>query len=211
MTAPIDNPVRGRLNAAFFRLMDRYVHFVLGDRKQQLLADLPDTVVEIGPGAGTNLRYYRPGTTLIAVEPNVHMHGRLRRAAARRHIRLDLLPVGAEDTGLRAGSVDAVVCTLVLCTVPDPAAVLAEVRRLLRPGGRLLFVEHVGAPQRSALGLLQRLLHPLWRWCFEGCELRRHTAGTLEAADFRAIDLEHYRLRSAFLPVNAQIAGTATA
>ncbi|MBJ7356080.1 class I SAM-dependent methyltransferase [Nocardioides sp.] len=207
--ATIANPVRGRLNAAFFRLVDGYVHRRLGDRKQALFADLPQRVVELGPGTGANLRYFRPGTHLVAIEPNPHMHPPLARAAAAAGITLDVRAVGAEATGLPSASVDAVVCTLVLCTVPDPAAALAEVRRILRPGGRLLLVEHVAAGRGTFLARLQRLLGRPWRWAFEGCHLHRHTADAVHAAGFSEVRLEHYRLRSVFLPVNQQVSGTA--
>jgi SAM-dependent methyltransferase len=123
---------------------------------------------------------------------------------------LDIRAVGAEDTGLPTGSVDALVCTLVLCTVPDPAAALAEARRILRPGGRLVFVEHVAAPEGTALAGLQRLLRSGWRWAFEGCDLRRPTGALLAAAGFADVELEHYRLRSLFVPVSEQITGVAT-
>jgi SAM-dependent methyltransferase len=207
----IANPVRGRLNAAFFRLVDRYVHRLLGARKAALFAGLPDEVVELGPGTGTNMRYYRRGTRLIAIEPNPHMHTALARAATRRGVNLDIRAVGAEATGLPTGSVDAMVCTLVLCTVPDPGATLAEARRILRPGGRLVFVEHVAAPAGTALAGLQQLLRRGWQWAFEGCDLCRPTGALLAAAGFAEVDLEHYRMRSLFLPVNEQVAGVATA
>jgi len=164
---------------------------VLGDRKQELLAGLPNTVVELGPGTGANLRCNRTGTTLLAVEPNVHMHARLKRAATEKRISLQLLPVGAQHTGLAQGSDDAVVCTLVLCTVPDPTAVLTEVRQVLQPGGRLLILEHVRAPHRSGLGLLQRVLRPLWRWAFVGCDLRRPTAAALDLPPHQHRDRRH--------------------
>jgi SAM-dependent methyltransferase len=205
------NPLRGRLNATFFRVVDGYVHRLLGDRKAALFADLPDDVVELGPGTGANLRYYRPGTRLVAIEPNPHMHPALIRAAARRAVDLDMRPVGAEATGLPGGSVDAVVCTLVLCTVPDPVTALAEARRILRPGGRLLVIEHVAAPEGSVLARLQRLLQPGWQWAFEGCDLCRPTGALLSTAGFAAVELERYRLRSLFVPVNEQLAGVATA
>ncbi len=205
------NPVRGRANAAFFRLVDSYVHHVVGVRKAALFADLPETVVELGPGTGANLRYYRPGTRLVAIEPNPHMHPALVRASARHGIQLDVRTVGAEATGLPSGSVDAVVSTLVLCTVPDPAAALAEARRILRPGGKLLLIEHVAAPRRTGLAVLQRLLRKPWRWAFEGCDVRRSTAELVDDAGFAEVRLERYRLRSVFLPVNEQVAGTATA
>lgn len=204
------NPVRGRFNAVFFRMVDGYVHRLLGDRKAALFADLPDDIVELGPGTGANLRYYRPGTRLVAIEPNPHMHSALARTAARRAIRLDIRSVGAEATGLSTNSVDAVVCTLVLCTVLDPVAALAEARRILRPNGRLLLIEHVAAPQGSVLARLQRLLRPGWQWAFEGCDLCRPTGTLLATAGFAAVELERYRLRSWFVPVNEQVAGVAT-
>lgn len=202
----IANPVRGRLNACFFRAVDGYVHRVLGARKASLFADLPATVVELGPGTGANLRYYRPGTRLVAIEPNPHMHPGLRHAAERHGIDLELHAVGAEATGLPDASVDAVVGTLVFCTLADPGAALAEVRRILRPGGRLVLLEHVAAD--GGLGRVQRLLRPGWRWAFEGCDLRRHTADVL-VETFPDAAVERYRLRSVFWPVNEQIAATA--
>lgn len=205
----IANPVRGRLNAGFFRLVDGYVHRRLGARKEALFADLPQQVVELGPGTGANLKYFRPGTHLIAIEPNPHMHPALARGAAARGVSLDVRATGAEATGLPSASVDAVVSTLVLCTVPDPAAALAEVRRILRPGGRLHLIEHVAARRGTLMAGLQQLLRRPWLWAFEGCDLDRHTADTIRAAGFSGVELQRYRLRSVFLPVNEQLAGTA--
>ena len=139
------------------------------------------------------------------------MHSALAQAAIRRGVNLDIRAVGAEATGLPPASVDAIVCTLVLCTVPDPAAALAEARRILRPGGRLVFIEHVAAPADAALAGLQRRLRRSWKWAFEGCDLCRPTGALLTAARFANLDLEHYRIRSLFLPVNEQVAGVATA
>ncbi|GAA4773356.1 class I SAM-dependent methyltransferase [Actinomycetospora chlora] len=208
---PAPHPVRGRLNAAFFRLVDGAVHRLLGERKAALFADLPATLVELGAGTGANMRYYAPGTRVIAIEPNPSMHGPLRASAARYGIDLEIRAVGAEDTGLPDGCVDAVVSTLVLCTVVDPAAALAEARRVLRPGGRLIVLEHVAAPEGSALARVQRALWSGWRWAFEGCDLQRHTGELLTAAGFADVALEHYRGGSTvFLPVDQQVAGTLT-
>ncbi|GAB3744550.1 class I SAM-dependent methyltransferase [Microlunatus parietis] len=203
----MNNPIRGPLNAATLRAVDNYTHRLVGVRKQRLFADLPRQVVEIGPGTGANLRYYRPGTWLVAIEPNVHMHRRLRAAARRRGIDLELRTETAERIWLPDASVDVVVSTLVLCTVPDPDAAVREIRRVLRPGGRLLFLEHVRADGGS--GRVQRLAARPWHWLFEGCDVRRDTERTLRDAGFASVDLERYQLRSAFLPINPQIAGTA--
>ncbi len=206
----IDNGVRGPLNAAVFRGVDTYAHLMFGRRKRELFAGLPTTVMEIGPGTGTNFRYYRAGTRLIAVEPNRNMHASLRKAARRYGIELELRSEGAEAIGMPDASVDAVVSTLVLCTVPDPAAAIAEIHRVLRPGGRFIFLEHVRAGSRHpALRIVQRAVARPWHWFFEGCDVLRDTESTLERIGWTALDVQRYRVPTMFLPINSQIAGSA--
>lgn len=205
------HPVRGPLNAAFFWLAGGMFDRLLHSRKRRVYADLPDTVVELGSGVGANLRYLPSGSRLIAVEPNPAMHRRLRRAADRHGVRLDLRALPAERTDLPDASAEVVLSSLVLCSVADPARVLDEVRRVLRPGGRFVFVEHVAAPEGTFLRRLQRLVRAPWGWCFEGCSCERDLASLVRAAGFGAVDIESYRLRSPFLPFNTQIAGVATA
>jgi SAM-dependent methyltransferase len=205
------HPVRGPLNAAFFWLAGGMFDRLLRHHKRRVYSDLPDTVVELGSGVGANLRYLAPGSTLVAVEPNPAMHRRLRRAAGRRGVQLDLREVTAEHTDLADASADVVLSSLVLCSVSDPAQVLAEVRRVLRPGGRFVFVEHVAARDGSLLRRLQRLVRRPWAWCFEGCSCERDLATAVRAAGFDRVDIDDYRLRSPFLPFNTQIAGVAKA
>lgn len=209
--APVfeQHPARGRFNAAFFRLMDGYIDHSLRRHKQRVFADLPAEVVELGSGVGANLRHLRPGTTLVAVEPNRYMHARLRTAAARRGVHLQLRERMAESTGLAAASVDAVISSLVLCTVGDPDAVLAEVRRILRPGGSFRFVEHVCAPSGTATRLAQRVFRRPWAWTFEGCSCERDLEGAVRRAGFARVEVERYRLHTPFVPFNTQVAGMA--
>ena len=206
-----DNPIRGRLNALFFRSLDRYLHRLLGDRKRALFAGHPKRILEIGPGTGANFRYLAPGTEVIAVEPNRHMHSALRRAATRRAITVELLARSADHTGLANESVDMVVSTLVLCTVPTPEATLAEIRRILRPGGRFIFLEHVAARPGSWLRRLQELVRRPWQWCFEGCHTHRDTLAAIHRAGFSEVRAEQNLLRSPFVPVNTQVYGVAVA
>jgi SAM-dependent methyltransferase len=209
-SATAGNAVRGRLNAAVLRASDGYGHLLMGRRKRPLFASLPPTVVEIGPGTGANLRYYRPGTRLIAIEPNRHMQAPLRKAAQRYGIELELRDEGADAIGLPGASVDAVVSTLVLCTVPDPAATLREVRRILRPGGRFLFLEHVRAGQsHPVLRTVQRSVARPWRWLFEGCDVLRDTEATLAQTGWARLEVQRYHVPTLFLPINTQIAGEA--
>jgi SAM-dependent methyltransferase len=203
------NVVRGPFNAAFFSVMDGYLDRLLGRRKRAVFDDLPTRIVEIGPGVGANFRYYRPGTEVVAIEPNPAMHPGLQARADRHGIKLDLRSIRGEQIEVADESVDAVVSSLVLCTVSDPALVVSEVRRVLRPGGRYAFVEHVAAPQGSQLRRVQAAVRAPWAWCFEGCSCERDLAAVIEGAGFAHVDLESYRLRSPFLPFNTQVAGVA--
>jgi SAM-dependent methyltransferase len=205
------HPARGRFNAAFFAAVGPTIEGHLRPHKQRVFADLPGTVVELGPGVGANLAHLSPGSTLVAVEPNPHMHSRLRAAADRHGVHLDLRERVAEDTGLPDHGTDCVISSLVLCTVADPAAVLAEVRRVLRPGGTYRFVEHVAAPAGSRTRALQRALRRPWGWTFEGCSCERDLTAVLRGAGFARLDVEPHRLRSPFVTFNPQIAGVAHA
>lgn len=209
-TPPQANPVRGRFNAMFFRAMDRYLDKLFGQRKITMFEGLPETVVEIGSGTGTNFRYFKPGTRVISIEPNPHMHAPLLDRAAKKGIDLTLVPRGAESTGLETESVEAVVSTLVLCTVPNVEASVREIHRILKPGGRLYFLEHVAAPKGSATRKLQERIAKPWSWLFEGCHTHRNTLAAIQRAGFRKVQADRYTARSPFLPVNPQVAGVAT-
>lgn len=204
----VGNPVRGRLNAWIFKQLEAYHHRKLGAVKREAFGGLPRTVVEIGAGAGANLRYLDPGTRVIAVEPNRHMHPHLRDAARRWGVELDLRPAFAERLPLADASVEAVISSLVLCCVRDPAAVLAEIRRVLAPGGRLWCVEHVRAPEGTPLATVQRALARPWRWFFEGCE-HRDVAALLHAAGFASVEVEPFTIHTAVLPIRSAISAVA--
>jgi SAM-dependent methyltransferase len=202
---------RGRFNAAFFTVMGPNLEWNLRRHKRRVFADLPRSVVELGSGVGANLRYLPTGSTLVAVEPNPHMHRRLQAAAERAGVRLDLRERGAERTGLPDHSADTVISSLVLCTVRDPAEVLAEVRRILRPGGTFRFVEHVAARPGTPTRWLQRASRRPWGWTFEGCSCERDLAAAVGAAGFARVDVEPFRLHTPFITFNTQIAGVAYA
>jgi SAM-dependent methyltransferase len=204
------HPVRGPLNALFFTALEGYSDRLLRPHKEAAFSDLPPTVVELGPGVGANLRYLPAGTRLIAVEPNPAMHARLRARAARAGVELEVHPTAAERLDLPDASVDAVISSLVLCTVPDPARAVAEVRRVLRPGGRYAFLEHVAAPEGTALRHLQRAVRRPWGWAFEGCSCERDLRSVIQDAGFARTTIADHRMGGPFLPVDTQISGVAT-
>jgi SAM-dependent methyltransferase len=205
------NPLRGRFNSAFFWCMGGYLNLQMRKRKKKVFSNLPADVVEIGSGVGANLRFLPRGARLTAIEPNPYMHARLRRAARRRGVELEIRSVAGERIDLPDACADAVISSLVLCTVSDPAAVLAEIRRILRPGGRFSFAEHVVAKRRTPTRWSQRIVRRPWAWVFEGCSCERDLTSLINAAGFASVDIDAYRIHSLFLPFNTHIAGTAVA
>lgn len=203
---------RSRFNAWFFDAFDRYINHITARHKARAFTGIePGRVLEIGAGVGANFDHLPRGASVLAVEPSLAMHDALGRRAAERDIELELVPASAERLPLPDASVDEVICSLVLCTVPDPAAAVREVRRVLRPGGRFRFVEHVAAPAWSPRRWLQHAIRRPWSWVFEGCDLCRDTAALVEASGFASVELRRGRLRgSLFVPVNTVVSGIAT-
>jgi ubiquinone/menaquinone biosynthesis C-methylase UbiE len=153
--------------------------------RAELVGDLTGRVLEIGSGTGLNLPHYRPEVDLVLTEPHPAMRAQLERRATGRRVQ----PYPAERLEFPEASFDVVVSTLVLCTVPDPDAALAEVHRVLKPGGELRFIEHV-ASDRRGWAALQRWLDPLWSPLAGGCHLCRHTPEAIATAGFEVRRLE---------------------
>jgi SAM-dependent methyltransferase len=210
--AAFDHGPVSRFNAWFFSAFDRYINLIARRHKQAAFAEIDsDVVVELGAGVGANLGYLPAGTRLIAIEPSQQMHDRLQARAEQAGVDLELIAQGAESLPLEDAAYDEVICSLVLCTVADPDRVLGEVRRILRPGGRFRFVEHVAAPAWSPRRWLQGIIRRPWSWLFEGCTLDRDTASRIRAAGFGEVELRRERFHwSLFVPVNTTIWGVAT-
>jgi ubiquinone/menaquinone biosynthesis C-methylase UbiE len=186
------HPVRGRLNSWFLAAAEKPMHREYGDRKLRIFGDLPATIVELGPGSGANFRYYPRGTRVIAVEPNPMMLKRMYSKAAEHGIEIDLRHAGAEGMEVESARADLVISTLVLCSVRDPEQVLSEVKRVLKPGGRFAFLEHVAAEPGTRLRKVQDAIHDPWHWLGEGCHLNRDTASSIVGAGFSRVELERF-------------------
>lgn len=144
-------------------------------RRRRLLGAARGRVLEVGAGTGLNLPCYGPAVTeLVLTEPVAPMRDRLAERARREGVDVEIVDAAGEALPFPDGAFDAVVCTLVLCTVPDQEAALREIRRVLRPGGTLLFIEHVRAGGAARAWAQDRLARP-WRWIGAGCACNRET------------------------------------
>ena len=164
--------------------------------KRALLGDLSGTILEIGPGIGVNLAYYPQDIRWIGIEPNPLLHPHLRTALDARRIAGEFRFGSAESLDVPDASLDAVVSTLVLCTVPDVTATLREILRVLRPGGRFVFIEHVAAPPNTFTHRVQRFVKPAWRYFGDGCHPDRETWRSIKSAGFSSVHLDHFRVPS---------------
>jgi SAM-dependent methyltransferase len=176
-------------------------------RKRRLLGGLRGAILEIGPGAGPNLAFFFPEIHWLGVETNPAMLPYLQKEARRLGMALELRDGGPEILPVDSASMDAVVSTLVLCSVPNLAKTLQEIRRVLKPGGTFAFIEHVAAPRGTALRRVQGLVSPLWQWQGDGCHPDRETGLAIDQAGFSQVQMEHFK---ASVPiVSPQIAGFA--
>lgn len=163
--------------------------------RQRNVARASGRVLEVGIGSGENLPLYTAAVTeVIGVEPSPRLAAMARESAARASYPVTVAEASAEQMPLDAGSIDTIVMTWTLCSIPDPGRALAEMRRVLKPEGRLLFVEHGLAPDRG-VRFLQRRLTPLWKRLAGGCHLDRDTAALIANAGFE-ID----RLETGYMP-----------
>jgi ubiquinone/menaquinone biosynthesis C-methylase UbiE len=179
----------------------------LAARKRELFRSISGNVLEIGAGTGPNLAYYPKDIHLVGIEPNPFMHKYLRKEAQRLGMAIDVHEGTAENVGLRENSVDAVVGTLVLCSVPDVPRTLKEILRVLKPGGRFYFVEHVAAPRGTVLRRIQRWVHPFWKRIADGCHPDRETWNSLEEAGFGKVTYDRFNVPAPV--VGPHIAGVA--
>jgi SAM-dependent methyltransferase len=169
----------------------------MSPRKHALIGSLTGDILEIGPGAGPNLQFYAAGVHWLGVEPNPYMHDYLLKSIqglgwpADRY-RIDLGDVHGVRLPAEDSSMDAVVSTLVLCSVPDPGATLQEILRVLKPGGRFVFIEHVAAEKGTSMRNRQNLLQPLWRLFGGGCYPNRETGESISKAEFAQAKIEHF-------------------
>lgn len=184
----------------------------LSQWRDTLLSPLSGRVLEIGAGTGLNLSHYTSEVTeLVLVEPDHQMRkGLTPRAKACKARQLRLHAGTLEDYPHEPGSFDAVVFTLVLCTVPDPGATLRRAYHALAPGGTLVFIEHVAAHPETSRYVWQHRLEPVWKLCAGNCHLTRETEEEILAAGFEIQEIERESMRKALPFLRPSIRGIAT-
>lgn len=203
------------LSWAFARYYDRMLadaeNKCLNDWRAQLLSNLSGKVLEIGCGTGLNLAHYPQSLdSLVLTEPDPHMRKKLYSVVSKKiNCHWQLLGHSAEHIPLAANSFDAVVSTLVLCSVDNQQQALTELYRLLRPQGKLIFIEHVIASNRLRRIKWQRWLEPFWHRVFCGCHLTRHSEQAIMDAGFIIEQIERQSMRGVPPVVRPSIRGVA--
>ena len=200
----------GRLFACMYDRITAGVEAAgLRAHRERLLGSARGRVLEIGAGTGANLPFYRDGVeSLTVAEPEAPMARRLARRIREQARRVELVQAPAEELPFADAQFDTAVSTLVLCTVSDQARALCELRRVLKPGGRLLFIEHVRS-EEPRLASWQDRLNGLNRIVAHGCNCNRSTLDTIRAAGFTITSLERDQLRKAPPFVRPLVVGTA--
>lgn len=203
-----DRRVFRRLYAALYDLTSRGSEKAgLSEERRRLLAQAAGRTIEVGAGTGLNLTHYPESVTrLVLTEPEPPMARRLRRRVATARPDAEVLEADAEHLPFPDDSFDTAVVTFVLCSVPDPGAALTEIARVLRPGGRLLFAEHVRSDDPVVAAKQDR---PPFPYRMIGCHPNRATLDAIAASPLLVEDVRHGEVPKAPRIERPMIAGTA--
>ena len=177
-------------------VLPKMVHFACGQKpsmkqREKIIPLAKGAVLEIGIGSGLNIPYYQAHQIdhLWGIDPSRDMWAIAEKNARERHLDAEFIETGAESIPLDNNSADTVVITYTLCTIPDVNSALQEVRRVLKPGGKLLFCEHGEAPDEG-IQRWQILVNPIWNRLAGGCNLNRPIPRLLEQSGFRSNDMQ---------------------
>lgn len=197
-------------SAAYDGLMKSAEEAGMREIRRETLAAASGRTIDIGAGTGINVELYPEGVTeLVLAEPDEHMLNRLRPKVPGWGRAVDVVQAPADGLPFEDDSFDTAVFTLVLCTVPNPAAALAEAARVLKPGGKLLFVEHVRSEDPGLARWQDRLEGP-WKFLGDGCHCNRDTVATIEASPFTVERVERGELPKSPPLVRPLVHGQAT-
>ncbi len=189
-------------------ILPHVIDFACGDKvimeqRQHVLAAAEGRVLEVGMGSGLNLRYYDPNKVdfVWGLEPSDGMRKKAQKNLQQSPVQVEWLGLPGEEIPLDSHSADTVVLTFTLCTIPDWETALEQMKRVLKPGGKLLFCEHGAAPD-EAVARWQNRINPLWNKIAGGCHLNRKIPELITQAGFSIRELE-----ADYLPKTPRIAG----
>jgi ubiquinone/menaquinone biosynthesis C-methylase UbiE len=207
MPAEIKHP----LFARFFDRLSGVMEKEAGPWRDELLAGLSGRVVEIGPGNGINFRHYPTSVEeVVALEPEPYLRAKAEGAARLAPVPVSVRAGAADSLELEDAGFDAAVACLVLCSVPDQQAALAELRRVLKPGGQLRFLEHVRSPKPGKARVQATLDGSgVWPRLAGGCHCSRDTVGAVRAAGFHVGDTRDVDLGPSWVITNPHVLGSA--
>lgn len=200
--SPINPPETSLYKKLFARSLakgDLYQDRIYGNRKEDLFSGIHGDVLEIGAGTGVNLVYLPDQTTWTGIDPNPYMHRFVYDKAKDLDMEVNLCHGYAEQLPFDDNRFDAVISTLVLCSVSSIETSLQEIHRVLKPGGALYFIEHVIAPEGTLLRRFQRILKPAWKLVADGCMPDRDTGRLIQSAGFSSVDITPFAIS---LPIN---------
>jgi ubiquinone/menaquinone biosynthesis C-methylase UbiE len=177
-------------------LLPKLVHCSCGlkpamKQREKIIPLAKGRVLEIGIGSGLNIPYYDPHQIdhIWGIDPSRDMWTIAKKNARESHLEVEFIESGAENVPLDNNSADTVVITYTLCTIPDVGSALQEVRRVLKPGGKLLFCEHGEAPDEN-VRRWQKRVNPFWKVLAGGCNLNRPIPSLLEQSGFTSSDMQ---------------------
>jgi ubiquinone/menaquinone biosynthesis C-methylase UbiE len=204
--------IRHPLFARVFDRLSRVMEKEVGPWRDQLLAGLSGRVLELGAGNGINFSHYPDTVTeVIALEPEPYMRAKAEAAALLARVPVTVRPGAADAIELPDASVDAAVASLVLCSVPDQARALAELHRVVKPGGELRFLEHVRASGPGKIRVQNAADRiGIWPLMAGGCHCSRDTVGAIRAAGFEVLQAEDHDLGPSWGITNPHVLGSAT-
>ena len=196
--------------AVYDRFMRVSEEACLANWRAELLRELSGAVLEVGAGTGVTLAHYPATLTrLVLCEPDPHMRRKLAEKITASGAKAEVCDAELEHLPFADASFDAVVGSLVLCSVRDQSAALAEIARVLKPGGRLVFLEHVAADGRPERLKWQRRIEPVWKHLMGNCHLTRRTEAAITAAGLRIERIQRESIRKALPIVRPSIRGVA--
>ncbi|HEX5167826.1 MAG TPA: class I SAM-dependent methyltransferase [Cyclobacteriaceae bacterium] len=201
--------LRKRFFAWILKKGDAVNDKIYGSFKKDLFKNISGRVAEIGPGTGVNFSFLPKNIEWIGIEPNPAFHETLRTKAEAKGIKANLVSGTSDDIPLGDNALDVVLSTLVLCSVEDPAKTIAEIKRVLKPGGRFFFIEHVASAESKSLLFAQNICNPFNRLAADGCNCNRRTWTFIQHGGFSEVNMKHVDMKGTLILHKPHIMGYA--